>query len=222
MADALQKLADEGDADAQCRLAVMFELGLDRELDYEMAYTYWEKAADQGSEWAIKRIGELCEQELVKEAKERLLKLKVATKDENPPSDEQGTLADPGKPKVLVVEDEEALRFFLVTLLEGKGYNVIEAENGKVAMAKLGEHPNISLIFTDLKMPKMNGMQFLQGMRALQACEGVPVIVMTAHTTPELVKKAGELKISGWIMKPFDSAKIIETIETHLGLKASA
>ena len=62
---------------------------------------------------------------------------------------------------ILLVEDDMGMREVLRDILTDEGFKITTAENGKVALNKLEEH-NFDLILTDLKMPQMNGMEFLE------------------------------------------------------------
>ena len=90
---------------------------------------------------------------------------------------------------IFVVEDDSELRFLLKEALSKESYNVLEAENGKVALAKLGdiEEPP-SLILLDLNMPVMNGFEFLEEYRSNFSQE-VPVVVITGADLTEEDKK---------------------------------
>ena len=78
--------------------------------------------------------------------------------------------------KVLVVEDEQSLREPLVFMLEKEGYEVIEAENGEVALAKF-ESEGADVILLDLMMPKLDGNQVCKKIRLNS---NVPIIMLTA------------------------------------------
>ena len=90
---------------------------------------------------------------------------------------------------IFVVEDDSELRFLLKEALSKESYNVLEAENGKVALAKLGdiEEPP-SLILLDLNMPVMNGFEFLEEYRSNFSQE-VPIVVITGADLTEEDKK---------------------------------
>ena len=85
---------------------------------------------------------------------------------------------DPGK-RVLLVEDDVATRQIVHRLLHGEGWQVAEAENGRVALERLAEM-RPTLILLDLLMPEMDGFEFLVELRKSKDLRDIPVIVMTA------------------------------------------
>ncbi|WP_416560870.1 response regulator [Limnohabitans sp. yimb22184] len=85
----------------------------------------------------------------------------------------------PNTATILLVDDEELLRAGVQEMLEIQGYNVITAANGQHALECLDAQP-IDLIITDLVMPKMNGIDFVQQLR--QVRPDVPVIVVSGST----------------------------------------
>jgi CheY-like chemotaxis protein len=81
----------------------------------------------------------------------------VSAKNEEPEPEK------PRQPKILVVEDQEAVRQVACGFLSDFGYDIIEAEDGFQALAKLQEHPDVDLMFTDVVMPGgMNGFDLAQ------------------------------------------------------------
>jgi CheY-like chemotaxis protein len=90
-----------------------------------------------------------------------------------------------GEKSVLVVDDEEMNRDLLRRMIERFGWSVMEASNGLEALASLAESRPV-LIMLDLMMPKMDGFEFIQKMRATKEWQDIPVIVLTAmHLTSE-------------------------------------
>ena len=85
----------------------------------------------------------------------------------------------------LVVEDDEATRHALRTVLEKEGWEVREAENGRVGLDRVNEKkPGLILLY--LMMPEMDGFEFSEEMRKQEAWRGIPIIVITAKDlTPE-------------------------------------
>jgi CheY-like chemotaxis protein len=80
---------------------------------------------------------------------------------------------------VLVVDDDATIRELLRRILEGEGYAVMEAENGKVALERLGEREP-GAILLDLMMPQMDGFEFLDALRARERWHRIPVVIVTA------------------------------------------
>src|SRR5262249_40744415 len=81
----------------------------------------------------------------------------------------------------LVVEDEEATRRALRETLEGEGWDVADAADGRAALAAVaGRRPDLSLL--DLLMPQMDGVEFLEELRKEEANRSIPIVVITAKT----------------------------------------
>ena len=87
--------------------------------------------------------------------------------------------SETSKKPVLIVEDEEATRSMLVRTLVKEGFNVEEAQNGRVALEKL-QTITPSLILLDLMMPEVDGFEFLKRLRSMQQFKNTPVVVLTA------------------------------------------
>ena len=99
----------------------------------------------------------------------------------------------PGK-SVLIVEDDSDTRALLTKTMSANGFEVIEAENGKVALERLeAELP--SLVLLDLMMPEMDGFQFAEEFRKNEKWESIPIIVLTAKTLTE----EDRLRLEGWV-----------------------
>ncbi|MBI4482866.1 MAG: sigma-54-dependent Fis family transcriptional regulator [Acidobacteria bacterium] len=103
--------------------------------------------------------------------------------------------------KILLVEDKHSLRTMLRKSLESAHHQVEEAESGEVALAKLHQS-HLQLILTDLKLPKMSGLEVLQTARNLDP--SVAVIVMTAYGSVEDAVQAMKLGADDFLQKPVD------------------
>lgn len=101
--------------------------------------------------------------------------------------------------RVLIVEDDTNVRDFCVRLLRMNGYQVVAAENGRVALAQLGS-AHYDLVFTDLQMPEMGGMELLHELR--QRYPDTDAIVFTAHATVETARQALKLGAFDYLTKP--------------------
>jgi DNA-binding response OmpR family regulator len=80
--------------------------------------------------------------------------------------------------RILIADDEPGIREFLADVLEGDGHHVLQAPDGATA-AKLADEHRFELVITDLKMPKMDGMELLRKLRGEQP--ETEIIVLTAH-----------------------------------------
>jgi len=111
------------------------------------------------------------------------------------------TSIDEDKQKILVVEDNEDIRTYLVSLLNSN-FNVIEAENGQVGFAKAKEHMP-SLIISDLMMPKMNGFDLCTKIKETFETSHIPFIIITANAAHATHKESFELGADAYLPKPF-------------------
>jgi two-component system, NtrC family, response regulator AtoC len=103
---------------------------------------------------------------------------------------------------ILVVDDEEGIRSFLVEALDSEGYQVDDAEDGLVAQEKI-EARCYQVVLTDLRMPGLDGMGLLHKIRADHP--DTEVIVLTAHGTVETAVQAMKLGAFDYLQKPVDS-----------------
>ena len=117
--------------------------------------------------------------------------------------------------RVLVVDDESLIRWSLAETLAGSGYEVTEARDGASAIQAFASSPGgTDVVLLDLRLPDSGDLRVLAAMRQLSP--EVPVIVMTAFGTPELLTEALRLGAFAVIDKPFDMSAIRPLIERAL------
>jgi two-component system, NtrC family, response regulator AtoC len=104
--------------------------------------------------------------------------------------------------RFLVVDDEESIRRLCVTVADGLGFTCMEAANGEAALSLLEEQP-AHIILTDLVMPQMSGIEFLDRVRKL--LPRAEVAVMTGHGSVETAVQAMKLGAYDYIAKPFSA-----------------
>ncbi|MDJ0783590.1 MAG: sigma-54 dependent transcriptional regulator [Desulfosarcinaceae bacterium] len=119
------------------------------------------------------------------------------------------TKGQPTKPHVLVVDDEANMRHMLAAMLGTFGYEVVTAEDGRDALQKVAAQ-QFAVILCDVKMPRMNGIAFLQEAEAYLT--GSTVIMMSAYGTIDLAIEAMKLGAYDFISKPFKNDEIRLTI----------
>ncbi len=112
---------------------------------------------------------------------------------------------------LLFVEDEEDLLEIIGDTLSKLGANFRTAKNGKEALEIMSKE-KIDIVVTDINMPVMNGLKLIENLN--KDYPQIPVIIMSAHTEPEYIKKAEELGVKDYLIKPFDFIKFIELVAT--------
>lgn len=120
------------------------------------------------------------------------------------------------KQKILIVDDSEMNRWILTDMLMDE-YEILEASNGVEAVAmiqKLGT--DISLVLLDIVMPEMDGFEVLRIMNKYRWIEDIPVITISAESTPDFMERAYEAGVTDYISRPFDAMvvrrRVINTI----------
>jgi len=99
---------------------------------------------------------------------------------------------------ILIAEDESLIRLGLKSMLEGLGHEVIAAANGREAIRMADRHrPDLAIL--DIRMPYTDG---LQAARAIAAARPLPILLLTAYSDADLVDRASDLPIHGYLVKP--------------------
>jgi DNA-binding NtrC family response regulator len=112
------------------------------------------------------------------------------------------------KPQVLVIDDDAVVGRSFDRVLTDKGYEVSTALNGEEALKDM-ENTDYDVVFTDIKMPGMDGIEVTE--RIKERCPWTPVVVITGYGTTENEAKASVLGVSGFVRKPL-TPEIIEGI----------
>ncbi len=122
--------------------------------------------------------------------------------------------------RILLVEDNELNREIMLELLDSTGLLIDEAENGKVAVNHVAAHPldYYRLIFMDVQMPVMNGYEAAAAIRRLEkdTDSRIPIVALTANAFSEDIDKAMAAGMDGYLSKPVDVPKIMETLRRWL------
>ena len=109
--------------------------------------------------------------------------------------------------KILVVDDEPAIRELIVAVLEDEGYQAIGAGSGSRALELLPEE-RPDLVLMDIMMPEMDGREALRRMREQPELAAIPVVMMSAAFAPDRVGQ----RVAAFLPKPFDLDYLLETV----------
>ena len=115
--------------------------------------------------------------------------------------------------KILVIDDNAVIREVVTFTLQNH-HDLTLAKNGKegVELAKTSE---FDVIITDIKMPEMDGIEFVKEIRKVQSYAQTPILIVTANIIDNK-QKMKDSGATGWILKPFDPEKLLEMIDKVL------
>lgn len=117
------------------------------------------------------------------------------------------------KLKILVVDDFATMRRIVKNSLRQLGFeNIVEAEDGEVAVTKL-EAERIDFIVSDWNMPKMTGLELLRFVRSSDEFSDLPFLMVTAEAQKENILEAAKARVSNYIVKPFTAETLGEKID---------
>jgi CheY-like chemotaxis protein len=121
--------------------------------------------------------------------------------------------------RLLIAEDIEINREILISLLENTGLEIDCAADGKEALEMIEKEPDkYDAVFMDLQMPRMDGLEATQRIRALPAMQGVslPIIAMTANVFREDIEKCLLAGMDSHLGKPLDMDKVLDKLREYL------
>jgi len=114
-----------------------------------------------------------------------------------------GRLRENRATKILVVDDSRSFRLYITSLLEKYFFHTLEAGNGKEALAVLEEHPDITLVITDINMPVMDGYQLIAALRQRYRREDLAIIGVSDSNKHDISAKLLKLGGNDFLTKPF-------------------
>lgn len=122
-------------------------------------------------------------------------------------------------PLIFIVDDDNAIREFLATVIEKMDYRTASAPDGEKALEYLDKNPHPDLILLDVIMPGMNGIELLRKIKERPSLAEIIVIMVTGigHITEK--ELAFKLGANDYLVKPFDPRELAARIKTHINLK---
>jgi two-component system chemotaxis sensor kinase CheA len=134
------------------------------------------------------------------------------------PMDQPDQTSERPSGQVLVVDDQFSARELQRSILEVAGYRVEVAHDGREALRRIGELPDLDLVLTDVQMPEMDGFELLAAIRADEALASLPVVMVTTLGDEASRKRGAEAGADAYIVKnEFDQEALLETIERLSG-----
>ena len=117
--------------------------------------------------------------------------------------------------KIMTVDDSATVRQMLSFTLQDAGFDVVEAVDGADALAKL-EQEKISMLITDLNMPKLDGIGLIREVRKDPGNRFIPIIMLTTESQESKKQEGKSAGASGWIVKPFKPEQLLAVVRMVL------
>ncbi|CAN2041042.1 Chemotaxis protein CheY homolog [Candidatus Magnetomoraceae bacterium gMMP-15] len=117
---------------------------------------------------------------------------------------------------IMTVDDSASVRQMVSFTLQGEGYDVIEAEDGKDALTK-SEETKVNMVVTDLNMPNMDGIELIRNLRANPDYKFIPIVMLTTESQGSKKKEGRDAGATGWIVKPFKPEQLLAVVKKVLG-----
>lgn len=114
-----------------------------------------------------------------------------------------------GRKNILVVDDEPGMRALFSFMLGAKGFEVRTASNGEEALKNVKSSP-YDLVFLDVRMPYMNGVEVLRALKELRP--SIAVVMMTGYAVEQLLNEAISAGAKGYLRKPFTIEELMNSI----------
>jgi len=119
------------------------------------------------------------------------------------------------RPTVLIVDDNDGVRRTARRVLSRRGFEVLEAPNGRVALEVIAEHSDTDCVILDITMPEMDGMETYRELMKIHP--DMPVIMTSGYHTYEKIERTGDLPVA-FVQKPFDVRTLVDAVNKALQL----
>ncbi|MCF2147731.1 hybrid sensor histidine kinase/response regulator [Desmonostoc muscorum LEGE 12446] len=136
----------------------------------------------------------------------------LTTQPQQQPMEVNTAVAQPNRLMVLVVEDSVVQRQSLVQTLQKAHYQVLQAGDGREAIAQILQHGDVDLVICDIEMPQMNGFEFLEHRRQDERLSGIPVVMLTTRSGQKHRQLALALGAKAYMTKPYSEQNFLTAI----------
>ena len=121
---------------------------------------------------------------------------------------------------VMIVDDDAAVLEVVSTLFKDEGYEVTSFVDSRIALTQIQSDASYDILVTDIRMDNVDGLQLIKASRAKHAA--VPIIVLSAFLTEEIIDHATELGCWGFVKKPFTPDQVFEVVRQALSADSSS
>ena len=121
----------------------------------------------------------------------------------------------PSAKRILICDDDPVILRLLQVNLELEGYEVLLAHHGEEAI-EVASQGNPDLIVLDIMMPRLDGYQTMQKLKAGESTSDIPVLFLSAKAQQSDIERGQEQGVAGYLTKPFDPSELLEVIENLL------
>ena len=112
---------------------------------------------------------------------------------------------------ILAVDDSASMRQMVGFTLRNAGFDVVDAVDGQDAYEKAGQR-EFDLVLTDQNMPRLDGIGLTRKLREHPKFKTTPILILTTESSDQMKQAGRSAGATGWLVKPFDPAKLIEVI----------
>ena len=113
---------------------------------------------------------------------------------------------------ILAVDDSPSMRRMVAHVLRTGGYEVLEAEDGEDAL-RIARARRVDAVLTDQNMPRMDGISLTRKLRDNPKFKATPILILTTESSDQMKQAGRSAGATGWLVKPFDPAKLLEVIK---------
>lgn len=117
---------------------------------------------------------------------------------------------------ILVIDDSRTIRLLVSQTLETAGFSPVTADDGVEGLEAFKKQ-RFAAVLTDINMPNLDGFGVMEGIRRGEVNRKVPILAITTESSQEFKERARKLGATGWIVKPFDDAELIDILTLVTG-----
>lgn len=113
--------------------------------------------------------------------------------------------------RIMTIDDSKTMRDMLMLTLADAGFEVLQAVDGQEGVDML-EKEKVDVVITDINMPRMDGYEVVRQLRMRPEHQKTPILVLTTESEIEKKKMGKDVGATGWLVKPFDPDRLVETV----------